>query len=71
MNVEQIIAFFSREGKDAIYPLYEEMLQLRKEIEAQPNMSQLKTNSLMRKTENLKRRFEKEFNWTDAEKWMN
>lgn len=71
MNIEQIIYFFNSEGKNTIYPIYEELQQIRKEIEQQPNMSKVKSNELIRQTQNLKRRFEKEFNYTDAEKWMN
>jgi len=70
MNIEQIIFSFNREGKDAIYPIYQELVSIRKEIEQRPNMSQIKSNSLKRRTENVKRRFEKGFNYTDAEKWI-
>jgi hypothetical protein len=69
-NMEQIIYFFNREGKDAIYPIYEQLKTIKFEIEKQPNMSQISTNTLMRKTESTKRKFEKEFNYTDAEKWL-
>ncbi len=70
MNLEQIITFYDIEGKDKIYPLYEEMQGVRSAIQKAPNMSEIKRNSLIRKVERLKRRFEKEFNYIDAEKWM-
>jgi hypothetical protein len=70
-NVEQIIYHFNRQGKDAIYPIYEQLKTIKYEIERQPNMSRISTNTLTRRTEAVKRRFEKEFNYTDAEKWLN
>ena len=70
MNLEQIIAFYSHEGKETIYPFYEELLQFREEIERSPNMSATKRNGLIRKIEAWKRRFEKRFNYSDAEKWL-
>jgi len=70
MNLEQIITFYGPEGKDAIYPFYEKLQDFREAIKKSPNMSETKRNSLIRKIEQLKRRFEKGFNYTDAEKWM-
>ncbi|UCC94287.1 MAG: hypothetical protein JSW40_05610 [Candidatus Omnitrophota bacterium] len=70
MNLEQIISFYNTEGKDAIYPLYEELLEIKEEVEKNPTASQLKRNALVKKTENLQRRFSARFNYTDAEKWM-
>ena len=71
MNVEQIITFYDIEGKDKIYPFYEEMRDFRKMIQNNPNMSETKRNFLARKIERFKREFEKGFNYKDAEKWMN
>lgn len=71
MNIEQIISAFNSDGKNAIYPIYEELRAIQKDIEQQPNMSQVKCNDIIRQTQNVKRRFEKEFNYTDAEKWLN
>jgi len=70
MNLEQIITFYGAEGKDAVYPIYEELQDFREEMAKSPNMSEAKRNFLIRKIEQLKRRFEKNFNYTDAEKWM-
>lgn len=70
MNLEQIIAFYDTEGKDAVYPIYEELQGFRGEMTKSPNMSENKRNLLIRKIEYLKRKFEKDFNYTDAEKWM-
>ena len=70
MNLEQMITFYDPEGKDAIYPFYEKMQDFREVIKKSPNMSEIKRNSLIRRIEQLKRRFEKDFNYTDAVKWM-
>jgi hypothetical protein len=70
MNLEQIISFYNLEGKNAIYPLYEELVAIEGEVKKSPNMSQIRRNSLIRKIEHFKRRFERDFNYTDAEKWM-
>lgn len=70
MNVEQLIYFFNDEGKEAIYPIYEELLAIQKEIIRSPNMSSVKINSLIRRVENVKRRFESNFSYSDIEKWI-
>ena len=70
MNVEQIISYYNQEGKEKVYPLYEDLLAIRREIERNPDMNLMKRNSTIKKTEYFKRRFEAEFNYTDAEKWM-
>ena len=70
MNLEQVITFYDIKGKDAVYPLYEKLQGFREVIKKSPNMSEIKRNFLIRKIEQLKRRFEKDFNYTDAEKWM-
>jgi len=70
MNVEQIMSFFNTEGKDEFYPSYEELLEIRKQVERGVSLSSSKRYSLIRDIENWKRRFEKDFNYTDAEKWM-
>ena len=58
------------EGKDAVYPIYEELQGFKEEMVKSPNMSETKRSSLIRKLERLKRQFERDFNYTDAEKWM-
>lgn len=70
MNLEQIITFYNHEGKEKIYSVYEELQALREMIVKDPNMSETKRNALVRKIERLKRRLEKDFNYTDAEKWL-
>jgi hypothetical protein len=70
MNFEQVISFFNQQGKEKIYPLYKELGEIRKEIEKVPNMSKVKRNYFIRKIEILKREFETNFNYVDAEKWM-
>jgi len=71
MNLEQIISFYDMEGKNKIYPLYEELLEMKKQIEKVPNMSEVDRGLIIRRIESFKRRFEKGFNYADAEKWIN
>jgi len=71
MNFQQIISFFNTEGKDQVYPLYEELQDIKEQVESVPNMSETKRNSIARKVESLKRRFEQSCSYSDAEKWMN
>ena len=70
VNLEQIIAFYDTKGKEALYPIYEELQGFREAITRSPNMSEIKRNYLIRKIERLKRKFEKDFNYSDAEKWI-
>jgi len=70
MNLEQIISFYNTEGKDEIYPFYEELVEIKDEVEKSSISSSFRKNSLIRKIENFKRRFEKNFNYTDAKQWM-
>ncbi|MBU2044821.1 MAG: hypothetical protein KJ977_04705 [Candidatus Omnitrophica bacterium] len=71
MNLEQIISFLNNQGKDEIYPVYEQMLSVRDRIQRSPNLSQVQRNSLIRTIEQLKRQIEKRFNYSDVEQWMN
>ena len=71
MNLEQIISFYNDQGREEAYDLYSELLGIRKDMEKNRNLSDLRRNYLVRKIEGLKRRFEKNFNYTDAERWMN
>lgn len=70
MNFEQMLSFYDLEGKKKIYPLYEELLAIKKEIEKNPNTNEVKRNFLIRKIEYFKRRFEKDCNYTDIEGWI-
>ena len=70
LNLEQVISFFTPEGKDQIYPLYKTLLGMRDQLNRFPNLSSMQRNVLILKIEKLKRRFEREFNYTDVEKWM-
>jgi len=71
MNLEQIISFYNREGKEKIIPLYEELLEAKEEIFKSPNMSQTQKNLIILRVERIKRTLEKDFNYTKAKKWMN
>jgi predicted RND superfamily exporter protein len=70
MNLEQIISFYNREGKEKIFPLYEELLEIKEEIYKSPNMSQNQKNLIILKLERIKRTLEKNFNYSQAKKWM-
>lgn len=70
INLEQIISFYTPEGKDQIYPLYKTLLDIKDQLNRSPNLSSMQRNALVSKIEKFKRRFEREFNYTDAAKWM-
>ena len=72
MNFEQIMVFFrTPEAKEKITPLHEDLLKIKAEVEGGASMSSLKRTALLRDIDKFKRGFEKDFNYTDAEKWMN
>jgi len=70
VNLEQIISFYNPQGRDQIYPLYKTLLDMRDQLSRSPNLSSMQRNALVSKIEKFKRRFEREFNYTDAEQWM-
>lgn len=70
MNIEQIISFYNEEGREALSPLYEDLKQTRDRIERGPSISEVTRNRLIKKIENIKRRFESNFNYAEAKKWM-
>ncbi|UCD15973.1 MAG: hypothetical protein JSV34_02675 [Candidatus Omnitrophota bacterium] len=70
MNIEQMMAFYNQEGKDKIYPLYEDFLSVKEDVEKSPNMSDIKKSALIRRLAHFKRKFESEFNYGDAQDWI-
>jgi hypothetical protein len=70
MNMEQIISFFNKEGQGKIYPLYEDLAKIKGAIDANPNMSSVERNTLVQKIEHFRRRFEADFKYSNAQKWM-
>jgi predicted RND superfamily exporter protein len=70
MNLEQMIGFFNEEGQGKIYPFYQDLLKVKEDIEKNPNMSAVERNSLVQKIEHFRRRFEADFKYSNAEKWM-
>lgn len=70
MNLEQIISFFDKEGQEKIYPLYQDLSKVKGSIENNPNMSSVERNSLVQKLEHFRRRFEADFKYSNAQKWM-
>ncbi|MFA5271241.1 MAG: hypothetical protein WC412_02740 [Candidatus Omnitrophota bacterium] len=70
MNLEQIIAFFNQEGKEKIYPLYKDLVKIRDKMEKDPGMSAIERSRILQKIEHFRREFEGEFNYRQAEKWM-
>jgi NTP pyrophosphatase (non-canonical NTP hydrolase) len=71
MNLEQIISFFNQEGRDAIGPLHDQLKKIQKEIKQIPNLSRYKRDSLVRKTQNIKREFDSNYTYTDIKEWLN
>ncbi|UCG34843.1 MAG: hypothetical protein JSW17_04940 [Candidatus Omnitrophota bacterium] len=70
MNLEQIMVFLSDDGRERIYPIYNGFVEVAEDIKKNRTMSENKANTLIKKIERLKREFEKDFNYVDAEKWM-
>jgi hypothetical protein len=70
MNMEQIIGFFNQEGKEKIYPLYEDLSGFKKEVNRNPNTNDVGRDSLIRGIEHFKRQFEAKFNFNDAQQYM-
>ena len=69
-NLEQIIAFYNQEGKEKIYPLYKDLVKIREKMEKDPSMSPIERTRILQKVEHFRREFEGEFNYRQAEKWM-
>ena len=70
MNLEQIMSFYNDKGKEKIYPVYQNFISIKKDISKFPNMSQMQKNFLISRIDHIKRRFEADFNYIDAQKWM-
>jgi len=70
MNVEQIMSFFTTEGQQVLYPIYDEMRQFREELIKNPSMSELRRNSYIKKIEQIKRSFEADFNFSSVGRWF-
>jgi hypothetical protein len=70
MNMEQIIGFFNQEGKEKIYPLYEDLTGFKKEVDKNLNTNDIGKDSLIRSIEHFKRQFEAKFNFSDAQQYM-
>ena len=69
-NLEKAMTFLNTEGKNEIYLIYEEFLELKKEIERSSNFTQNKKNYLLFKIRSIKNQVERKFNWVDVEKWL-
>ncbi len=70
MNLEQIIGFYNQEGKEKIYPIYQELTAVRDEFKKDPNMSDVGRARILQKVEHFRREFENKFNYIEAQKWM-
>ncbi len=70
MNVEQIISFYNLEGKESIYPLYAELLEIRRLIESGPRLGQVQRNLVISKIEHFKRNFDANFSYQKIEEWL-
>lgn len=71
MNLEQIISFFNQEGKDAAAGIHQELKEIEAQIREIPNLSRIRRNSLIRKTQRLKREFRANYTYTKAKEWLN
>lgn len=70
MNLEQMIGFFNKEGQEKIYPLYQDLTKVKVSIETNPNLSSVERNTLVQRIEHFRRRFEADFKYSNAQKWM-
>ncbi|MCF7873888.1 MAG: hypothetical protein K9L84_00725 [Candidatus Omnitrophica bacterium] len=71
MNLEQIISFFNQKGKENIESLHKELKQIQAEINRIPNLSRIKRDSLIRKVQKIKRKFDSNYTYTDVKEWLN
>ncbi|MCK4916782.1 MAG: hypothetical protein KAJ14_06500 [Candidatus Omnitrophica bacterium] len=69
-NLERAMTFLNTEGKNEIYSIYEEFLELKKDIEHSSNFTQNKKNFLLLKIRSIKSQVERKFNWVDVKKWL-
>lgn len=70
MNLEQIIYFYNQDGKENIYPLYEELLSVKGDIYKGISMNEIKRDMLAVKVDRIRRNFESGFNYNDAKQWI-
>ena len=70
MNLEQIISFLNEPGQKAVLPLHKQLLSIKQDVEANASLNEIKKDTMLRKVEHFKRKFQAEFNYTDAEKWL-
>jgi len=69
MNVEQMITYFNEEGKEKTSGLYQELLEMQKQVSS-PVLNQLEENHLAKKVERLKRRIIRELDWRVVSAWV-
>lgn len=69
MNVEQMISYFNEDGKTKTAGIYEELLEVKKQISA-PVLNELEVDYLARKVEQLKRRIIRELDWRVVSEWV-
>ncbi len=67
-NMELLTSLFSDKGKAKIEPLRKELESLKEEIT--PGLTQVEANTILRRTELLKLRFNKGFTYSKALEWM-
>ena len=64
-NLEQCMAFLNQDGKEKIYPLYKELLDIKKDIYS--GYDNLKKNFILSKIDNFKKRFQANFSYSKAQ----
>jgi hypothetical protein len=70
MNLEQIMSFYNDQGKEKAYPLYRDLVAVKNTIEKNPNKNKIERDYLNQRIDHFRRKFEAEFNYTEAGKWM-
>jgi len=53
-----------------VYPLYEDLLGFKKQVDRNPNMNDVTRESLIREIEHFNRQFEAKYNFSDAQQYM-
>jgi hypothetical protein len=70
INLEQIIYFYNEEGKQAIDPIYQELLAIRKDVHSPYFNSAMNTSIVRKRIAKAKRNFERDFTYDKASIWF-
>jgi len=64
-NLEQCMAFLNQDGKEKIYPLYKELVDIKKDIYS--GYDKLKKNFILSKIEHFKKNFQSDFSYSKVQ----